>query len=55
MKRKIVEPRGFARTMDDLIAQRKILKEDLSAAEKKSLKEFTERVKGGYTAPGPKG
>lgn len=37
MKRKIIEPRALARIIDDLIAERKILKEDLEALKKKLI------------------
>ena len=37
MKRKVIEPRAFARMMDDLIAKRKILKEDLESLKKELI------------------
>ena len=37
MKRKIIEPRALARMIDDLISERKILKEDLEALKKELI------------------
>jgi hypothetical protein len=37
MKRKIIEPRALARIIDDLIAERKVLKEDLEALKKELI------------------
>jgi hypothetical protein len=39
MKRKIIEPRVFARKLDDLIADRRILKEDLEVLKKELIKD----------------
>lgn len=39
MKRKIIEPRALARTIDDLIAERKVLKEDLEALKKELIRD----------------
>lgn len=39
MKRKIIEPRALARAIDDLIAERKVLKEDLEALKKELIRD----------------
>ncbi|MCC6127809.1 MAG: hypothetical protein IT584_01220, partial [Chlamydiae bacterium] len=51
MKRKIIEPRALARVINDLIAERKVLKEDLEALKK----ELTKDPESGDIIPGTGG